>query len=692
MSVMADEFDCPSQDRVVLALLAFITPILAGVFLPWWSVLWLIVSLLFAMAIIALAGYPKIARHLPEPLVLLLIAFGFQLWGEVSGWLGFLVGLFILLFGCVHLLLWVNFLDLGNPRVQHNLDLRFQGTRPALAVAPRTSYCPQHSTVWLATSADGFAWAVDARVANGLRTSIDRWSPRVIAQDVVEDSLVPRASSSIVNPAVQEAHCRGEIDASGHLIFTSPQGGHMLRGEPVGVEPGYSLWLDDQPSGLLLEQGASVLWRDDGEALACRARAESQPVEEIATWLWQASSGWRPLDVPWQSLDDEPQVEWRAPSRLEGARLVYDAWLRPSTDRPSTAACPLKLCIELDGDQTERVSLLLPAMQGGVQPCLKLLRKSRDGRRHAFSCMIGDWQLPGLWCLDQLTSDCGRYLALTAFAEAPAVVHRLAVADVLARRLIFLEQAFLIAGLDTFQEGVITLQQITGRQAAVGAGGLPRLEAQAPAADQADAFVAQGRLQYRSVRVAVDPWSLRPIPNWRVQSGPVPASALGDYVLPAPDGRDAAWLFGLDGAEVEVAAQAPGGACVLTASGCALADLAPSLIWSTDGRYLALTRRVAGADGAAWYLLVLDTHEHTLRHSDQPLEQSPCLQAFDETGLHVAGAAQVAELITMQALLTLPRQMLIRSGDIWLPAEQLSDAVHWLRLDREHLQSWQSLT
>ncbi|KQO40923.1 energy-coupling factor transporter transmembrane protein EcfT [Pseudomonas chengduensis] len=692
MSSKTDEYDCPAQDRVVFALLALIVPLLSGIFLPWWSVVWLIVSMFFAIAIIALSGYPKVAKQLPAPLFTLLIGFGFQLWGEVSGWLGFLVGLFVFLFGSIHTMLWAQFLRLDSYGAKHGVSLRFQGQAPALVVAPRSRYLPKDGTAWQDTSTDGFAWVIDGRVTQQLQVGVDQWSPRIVvrtAEDSSSSIELPTASRS----TAQELQRQGEVDCNGHLIFRSPQGGHILRGEPCTEVDGqggagYSFWLDEKPTGLVLEQDASVLWSEDDQALVCRARVESQPVEETATWLWRAASGWRPLEEPWQSLVDEPVLEWSTPCRLEDERLFYEALMHGAeTEKPMA----LTLCIELEGEHAGALSLQLPSMQGGAQPCLNLLRKSRDGRRHAFACHVGAWRLPGQWCLDHRVSDCGRYLALIAFAEAPAVPHQLVVADVLARRLLRLDEPLLIAGLQAFEDGVISLQQIVGRQAsAVGAGPLPRLEALAPAAQQADAFVAVGRLHHRTVQVAVDAWSLRLLPNWRLEWRPVPASSLGDYLLAAPGAGDAAWLFGLDREMREGSGPVPGGACVLTASGCGVADLAPSMVWSADGRYLALSRRVISEETIKWHLLLLDTREHTLRHSAQPLPTMPCFEAFDAAGLHVSGVEHEVQLITMETLLALPRQMLIRSGDVWLPAEQLSDAVHWQRLDSAHLQSWRA--
>lgn len=675
MSFKTAENDCPAQDKVVLALLAFITPIIGGIFLPWWSVVMLILSMILAIAIIALAGYTEVAKRLPAPLFMLSIGFGFQLWGEVSGFLGFCVGLFVLLFSGVHLMFWVDFLGLGEQDSKRSYAMRFQGAANVLEVRSRTDYLVQ-------------GVANDARGSRKLQIGVDQWSlPSAQAVTVTSpDSEQPVA----VNEVHQKHRCQGEVDPSGRLVFNAPQGSRCLHGEPLMPtdmlgDPVYSLWLDEKPTGLLMEQGALVLWRDDGQALVCRARVESQSVGETATWSWQMASGWRPLDEPWQSLVDEPQLEWGMPDRLDGDRLVYEARLLDQVaGQPSAEARFLSLCIELAGERAAAVSLQLPAMQDGVQPCLSMLRKSLDGRRHVFTCRMGAWQLPGQWCLDHRISDCGRYLALIAFTETPAVAHQLVVADVLARRLLMLDEALLITGLGEFNDGVINLIAADDR-------GLPRHEVLSPTVDQAQRFAAAGGLRYQTARVAVDAWSLRLLPSWRLEWHPVPASVQDDYLLPAPCGRDAAWLFGL----TKAADQAPGGGCVLTASGCGVANLAPSMVWSADGRYLALSRKsveegAAGEPSPQWFLLLLDTRERTLRQALQPLGDMPCFETFDDAGLHLSSAAQKTQLIMMQAMLALPRQMLIRSGDIWLPSEQLSDAVHWQRLDRSHLQSWRA--
>lgn len=690
MSANTDEHDSPAALTIVAALASFIVPLALGILLQWQQVLGLIQAAIIALGVVAITGHPGLYKHFPLPLMSLILGFSFNLWGEVSGFLGFFVGLFVLLFSGVHLFFWMQFLGFTSKDFRYRHTLSSHGRKVDWEPTSRSDYLPKYGTAWLARTIAGFAWAIDGRVSEQLQVGVDQWS-RPIAR-VTAASPAPTEPPVVVGTPTPGHRCQGQIDGSGRLTFNAPRGSHVLRGEPFSAvdgqgAPGFGLWLDDQPTGLLLEQGASVLWSDDGQSLVCFARAESQSVEETTSWLWRSASGWRPLEEPWQSLVDEPLLEWGAPMRLEGGRLFYDALMHgPQAERSMS----LTLCTELEGERAGTASLQPASMSGDAQPWLTLLRKSRDGRRHAFACHIGAWQLPGLWCLDHRISDCGRYLALIAFAEAPAIPHQLVVADVLARRLLRVDEPLLIARLEAFEDGVIRLQQIVGRRAsAMATGPLPHLEALAPAAEQADAFVALGRLHHRITQIAVDPWSLRLLPNWRLQWRPVPASAQGDYLLAAPGAGDAAWLFGLD-RYVREGNALPGGACVLTASGCGVANLAPSMAWSADGRYLALSRRVIGEVTVQWHLLLLDTQDHTLRHDPQPLAAMPCFEAFDAAGLHVSGVEQQVQLVVMETLLALPRQMLIRTGDIWLLAEQLSDAVHWHRLDSRHLQSWRS--
>ncbi|VXB82866.1 conserved membrane hypothetical protein [Pseudomonas sp. 8BK] len=761
MTVKGAEYDCPGHDRqllkVVLALLFFIVPLMVGATQPPLLSAGLIGLLAFGMGMAAVHGRSDLAKHFRLPLVFSFLGLSFYLWTAVSGFLGFCVGLFILVFSVIALTLWTSYLGLDKhfkaPTVTAGRQalLRFQGHPVEWPVVAAQEYLPASGLAWTELLGRRFSLTKDLR--HSLKPAASKASWSRLAAQVIGPSTA--AIDEISAPLVEEhtGLCSGEVDGNGTLWFVAPQAGHRLRGEPLwpdGVNqaepaPCFGLWLDDQPSGLLLDAGEAVLWREDGESLVCRARPESQSHMETgsSSWLWQASVGWRLLSEPWQQLVGDPMLEWRGPSRLDACHLWYEGLLQPlSTEsleggyelrvRPDCRAvllghdaggrallgqrhlAPVRLCTPLDAKGREGLSLELAPMQGGVRPCLSWMRTSLDARQSVFSCRIGTWQLEGQWCLDHRVSDCGRYLALIAFAEFPAVPHRLFVADILAQRLLMLEEAPLIACLDSFQSGVVSFICIRGRLAdAVESTPLQRFQQAAPDPQQGDRFVAAtaaGRLYYERLQLTVDPLGLRLLPTWRLALQPPVASAQGDCILPAPGGRDAAWMFASAGISADKRASCTepcGGACLITASGCAVPDLAPSMIWSADGRYLVLSRLShceAGQAGVTeaphWNLLLLDTQDRALYTAPQAIGCRPCFEGFDAQVLLVRTfandqetAGDLGELMSLPlaSLLAWPKQMLIRSVTLWMPSEELPRGKQWERLDTGHLRSWRTV-
>lgn len=761
MTVKDAEYDCPGHDRqllkVALILSSFIVPLMVGATQPPLLSAGLIGLLAFGMGMAAVHGRSDLAKHFTLPLVFSFLGLSFYLWTAVSGFLGFCVGLFILGFSVIALLLWTSYLGLDTDTPEHlkasaggQTLLRFHGHRVEGPVVASQEYLPASGSAWAELLGRRFSLTKDLRHSLKPAASEDSWSRPA--------SQVIAPSAAVIDGApepVAEEHaglCSGEVDGNGVLWFVAPQAGHRLRGEPLWPDgacqaepaPCFSLWLDDQPSGLLLDAGEAVLWREDGEALVCRARPESQPRMETGSpsWLWQAGAGWRLLDEPWQQLEGDPVLEWRGPARLDACHLWHEGLLQPLSTkrleggydlrlRPDCHAIllghdasgralvgqrrltPVRLCTPLDAKGREGLSLELAPMQGGVRPCLSWLRTSLDARQSAFACRIGTWQLEGQWCLDHRVSDCGRYLALIAFAESPAVPHRLVVADILAQRLLMLEEAPLIACLDSFQNGVVSFICIRGRLAdAVESTPLQRFQQAAPDPQQGERFVAAtaaGRLYYERAQVAVDPLGLCSLPTWRLALRPPVANAQGEFVLPAPGGRDAAWMFGSEsiraGGRLSDARPSRGG-CLVTASGCAVSDLLPSMIWSADGRYLALSGLNRFADPQQgdtkterWSLLVLDTHDRVLYTARQALGRCPCFESFDAQGLRVHTFADDEEIekwageesyLSLASLLQSPRQMLIRCGTLWLSTDDQPSAKQWEKLDTHHLNSWRT--
>lgn len=541
------------------------------------------------------------------------------------------------------------------------------------------------------------------------------------------------------------------------LEFAAPQGGHVLAGElnlPSNLRsldnpltplryPSYRLLMDDRPCGLLLHGGETVVWREDGQALVCRARPEVDVENRWSNdcWLWQQDKGWRALAQPWEARPDEPLLSWGAPCRLDERQVWREACFDfAETDRLGYGynlqsvhsdtevllghdalgrAVPgahrltrLQLATALDQPAGRGTSELhLQARRDQSTPCLSWLRDSQDGARGAYACRIGDWQLEGEWCLDHRLSDCGRYLALLAFADAPAVPHRIVIVDMRTRSLLRLEQPLLVARFYDLREKVLSFAHICGclDEDDVSTP-LRRFDRQAPHAETAARFVAPAegsRLYYQVARLRIEANGLSLLQSWRLAERPPAANAVGDFILPAPGGRDAAWLFGAESSYQDnyLRERHPRqGGCLLTASGCGVADLAPAMIWSDDGRYLALTRHLDRFDARAgdsqhdvWQLLLLDLAEKTLRTSHTPIGLMPHFEGLDSQGLlvrtfahdyQVAGDTGEQRLVALDALLALPVESLVASSGLWLTAAEQQRAGQWRRLDSQPLHAW----
>lgn len=540
-------------------------------------------------------------------------------------------------------------------------------------------------------------------------------------------------------------------------IFPAPAGAHRLRGishlpdslreldDPTELlrYPALRLEIDGEASELLIDADEQPLWRADGQALVCRAITLAATRRWPRTlWLWQAGQGWRQLPAGWAPAEDEPELSWEAPIRLDQDQLqLAGAFNAPYLDHLNFGYWLHSTCSDTetgvghDGEgrilpgeyRRSRLTLLQPLAGQGVrgesallsQPLLgevtarfDWLRDSQDGRLGAYACRIGDWQLEGEWLLDHRVSDCGRYLALVAFAEAPAVPHRVCVADLQQRRLLPYAGQPLVARLLDFRGGVLSLAEVLGRFGRDERDTpLRRFDQAAPAAERAARFVEgddRTRPYYQPLALRVGAQDLQALPNWRLVERAQVANADGDFVLPAPGGRDAAWLFGAQSEFCDhyLRERHPrGGGCLLTASGLALANLGPSLIWSEDGRYLALTRHIrrleAGerVDTDQWQLLLLDVPQRTLRDTASHIGCMPQFLRFDAGGIELrvlpsdwehedsAGEWQVRR-IELSQLLALCTVAFEARGALWLPPAELVRAGQWQRLDGSHLQPW----
>lgn len=542
--------------------------------------------------------------------------------------------------------------------------------------------------------------------------------------------------------------------------FPAPDGTHRLRGlpylppslreldDPLAPlrNPLLRLEIDGQPAEIKVAAEEVPVWRADGQALVCRAlplHARQQWPRPL--WLWTAGQGWRQLPDAWVEAQGEPGLSWGRAFELTAEVLRHCGQMTtPQLDRLHFGYAlhdyysEVESCLGHDAEGRMQLgeragtellrelplaavgrrgegAVLGQPLLGGERPRFVWLRDGRDGRQGAYACRIGDWELDGEWLLDHRVSDCARYLALVAFAEAPAVPHRLVVVDMQRRCLLEFAQQPLIARLLDFRAGLLSLAVVCGRlDRNAHDTPLQRFDRAAPAAARAARFLVReedSQLYYQTLALRVGDDLLEIVPQWRLVDRPQVANADGDFVLPAPGGCDAAWL---SGAESEYRDHYPrerhprGGGCLLTASGMGLADVGPALIWSEDGRYLALTRHVPQmlaaerVDSDQWLLLLLDLKERTLRETGIHIGCMPHFRRFQ------AGVIEWRVLPTdwehedsprewqdrrmpLDDLLRVSGTALQARGGLWLPPAELARAGQWQRLDAGHLAAWRNI-
>jgi hypothetical protein len=497
--------------------------------------------------------------------------------------------------------------------------------------------------------------------------------------------------------------------------------------------PRYTISINGQPSGLLMAADAPLIWSTDQRALVCLAQEQSGDAEGDQYWLWQLDIGWRVLPLPWVRSVAEPSFYWHQLLSLDADHVRIGAYLdypRPGSgrygyrldsihgDTETQAGHDAQGRVQVAEFKLTRMAIALPLDSRGArgdafietQPmldgaCAQLswLGDNREGLG-GYRCQIGDWHLPGSWLLDHRVSDCGRYLALLPFENSTTVTTHGVIADTKDRRLLEGPAMWVERILD-FRDGRLSLAVVAGRlDQDLEGSALQRFNVQAPQNGSANATSffhpdERSRLFYDTVELQVVDSQLQRMPPWRLVDRPQAANAEGDFIQPAPDHRDAAWLFGSETeyADSWVRAQTPRlGGHLLTASGCALVDLAPSMIWSTDSRYLALTCMATDVteqcgNYRGWQLLLLDIQEHTLRVHPQWLGKRPLFESFDDEQLHVRCFERDWEAPDDDdpgSVQSFPRALLLQ-----LPTEQLvcQDGL-WLRPSQMHLaHAWRTL-
>ena len=536
-----------------------------------------------------------------------------------------------------------------------------------------------------------------------------------------------------------------------HVVYPAPLGDLIVEGQlfiPANLRelpdptwplryPDYRLSVNGVASSMLIQADSPLIWHPDGSRFACIAHSDAP--DSGGYWLFSVKEGWRALPDAWIKSDNEPSLNWRTPLELDDQHLWVDAYLdcpRPDHGRYGYALhsihsnteteightprgrvqvgdLPLtrvRLALSLTGDLQRGSSRVeSQPLKNQQRAWLQWQHDNAEGVG-AYLCRIGDWQLPGLWLLDHRVSDCGGFLALLPFAEPPAVSGHVVVVDLHARAL--LQSApLLVARLLDFRERRLTVAAIRGRLGQDHHSiALHRFDEPAPEAANAAQFCQyreDSRLFYQSVDFQVEPGHLQQLPPWRMAERPQAAIADGDFVQVSPGNQDAAWLFGseteyADGWLRPQVLRLDGH--LLTASGCALQGLAPSLVWSPAGRYLALTSFLRGGYSRAeeqdtWQLLLLDVKEHSLRYYPEPLNARPEFLGFDRDSIRLKLYEKDWEpedqpdpsrtvTLNLDTLLALPVVPLVQAGGVWLQHTQTDRAPLWQALDTSALAPW----
>ncbi|GHD62295.1 hypothetical protein GCM10007350_18030 [Jeongeupia chitinilytica] len=545
----------------------------------------------------------------------------------------------------------------------------------------------------------------------------------------IRDLWVPETEVSELSlePRVLESH---GAQLTAHLWL--PESLAALD-EPLAPlnRPRDELRIDGHASGLLLAHtDPELVWRSDGQAFVCRTAWAR--TAECTFWHWEQGRGLRQLAEPWQSLEREPhgglaglvalghdaarlKTSLSTPELSRGDHgtlssssptLTLDFGNDGRAITTEVGSCKLEALLPLDGPGGRSACILesLPARQGR-RVSWRWLRDSSDGTLGAYRCRIGDWTLEGEWLIDHRISDCGRYVALVAFADAPAVPSRLAIADLESDVLHWAATPFPGVQLQGFVQQQLHLIYLLGRydepeHQPPGQGNpglLRRFDQPLPPAEHALAFLPlrkASRLYYEQACLVYGDqgWNVRP--RLRPIASPPDSLTQGHFIYPAPSRTDSAAAFGFDEElvfptdDTRVAVSIDG--YLLTTSGCGLANIGPAMIWSDDGRYLALTRYVrrhaeAGLAEDEWRLLLLDTQARTLRRYKDGLGCLPRFERFSgrlDYAVESGSSAKPLQPFSLRLaeLLQAPAEALHECDGRWLPQGELHRQHYWRRI------------
>ncbi|HEV7778469.1 MAG TPA: hypothetical protein VGO76_16475 [Luteibacter sp.] len=389
----------------------------------------------------------------------------------------------------------------------------------------------------------------------------------------------------------------------------------------------YQLWMDGRDSGLLVQGGDDLCWRDDGSALAVRAIA---PTGYRCSWrLWTKAEGWREL-VPWNVRPDEPVVVPGDPQSLDGSFLRIagyltehgrrgwpDSWVGIGAGQPASALYrgggvhsdvtvvdgfepSLALRVRTEPQRTPRICMTLDGksrwLESGRVRIVPIVA-SDDGRQVRYRYEGPGWSIEDA-LLEHRVSPDGHWWTAIAAAVEPALPRRLLALDTRTGKVHALDLPYPLLSLDSITDGELQATVLLGWHAGKASPGpLSSFESLPTVPAQDIPFVLarasrEGYFRLRAQRIALLAAGPALLPDWHVPTGPIAANAAVELLLPAPHGNDAAWLFGVDTSwrDGRLDPRLPRSGYLRTRGGLAMEDIAPSLLWTADGRYLLFTQ------------------------------------------------------------------------------------------------------
>lgn len=497
--------------------------------------------------------------------------------------------------------------------------------------------------------------------------------------------------------------------------------------------PEYQLWLGEQATGLLLGEDASPCW--DGQWLACQARSLEQPEAAWSYWLGAPQQPWRDLGRPQLAEQERLALYPGAIRGIENGQLWIDVEL--GSPLPNRGEYGEQLSDYLSTVETKRGHDAWGRIRPGecAPTCLEVLwpgdgQRQRlrsqvlSGQRHllfdevareqgwpAYALSLDGQVVQGQWQLEHRLSSDQRWVALLPACAAPALAEQVQVLELASGRLLA-SPPLLVERLRDFHDGVL---EVVTLQGLCSEGFQPHplymADQPAPPAGEAARYYLErgyGRACHRLQRLHCRDEGLQLQAEWRLVSRPQAVNADGDFILPAPGGQDAAWLRGCeteypDNWLREQCARRDG--YVLTASGCALFGVTPSMAWDASGRYLLLTHQRGWDDphnddpnhSRQWLLWLLDTQQRSLRRRPGSIGGMPRIDKTDAQGWQVRvfeadwdcpeDAGTVCR-VSLEELLALPAEQLELRGERWhLPGEQ-RPVQHWQAFELAQLAAW----